>query len=125
MRTWETSRDNLSHRPKPGVNRITVRGRMLLFMVSRMSLLGFHQQTSAANVRCQLLPCRRRPALLPAKILTRSQPDEQFFAKFKHWLRKAAQRTTEAVYDAIAPILDTVSPAECANYFANAGYDQI
>jgi DDE superfamily endonuclease len=51
-------------------------------------------------------------------------PIEQFFAKFKHWLRKAAQRTTEAVYDAIAPILDTVSPSECANYFANAGYDQ-
>jgi transposase len=51
-------------------------------------------------------------------------PIEQFFAKFKHWLRKAAQRTTEAVYDAIAPILNTVSPAECANYFANAGYDQ-
>ena len=51
-------------------------------------------------------------------------PIEQFFAKFKHWLRKAAQRTTEAVYDAIAPILETVSPAECANYFANAGYDQ-
>ena len=51
-------------------------------------------------------------------------PIEQFFAKFKHWLRKAAQRTTEAVYDAIAPILKTVSPAECANYFANAGYDQ-
>ena len=47
-----------------------------------------------------------------------------FFAKFKHWLRKAAQRTTEAVYDAIAPILNTVSPDECANYFANAGYDQ-
>ena len=28
------------------------------------------------------------------------------------------------VYDAIGPILHTVSPAECANYFANAGYDQ-
>ena len=51
-------------------------------------------------------------------------PIEQFFAKLKHWLRKAAQRTTEAVYDAIAPILSAVSPAECANYFANAGYDQ-
>ena len=34
------------------------------------------------------------------------------------------QLTTNAVYDAIAPILNTVSPAECANYFANAGYDQ-
>ena len=49
---------------------------------------------------------------------------EQFFAKLKHWLRKAAQRTTDAVYEAIRPILDTVSPAECANYFANAGYNQ-
>jgi transposase len=51
-------------------------------------------------------------------------PIEQFFAKLKHWLRKAAQRTTEAVYNAIGPILDTVSAIECANYFANAGYDQ-
>ena len=51
-------------------------------------------------------------------------PIEQFFAKLKHWLRKAAQRTIEAVYDAIGPILDIVSSAECANYFANAGYDQ-
>ncbi len=51
-------------------------------------------------------------------------PIEQFFAKLKHWLRKAVQRTTEAVYNAIGPILDTVSSAECANYFANAGYDQ-
>lgn len=50
-------------------------------------------------------------------------PIEQFFSKFKHWLRKAAKRTTEAVYNAIGPILDTVSPSECANYFANAGYD--
>ena len=51
-------------------------------------------------------------------------PIEQFFAKLKHWLRKAEKRTVEAVYNAIGPILDTVSPAECANYFANAGYDQ-
>ena len=51
-------------------------------------------------------------------------PIEQFVAKFKHWLRKAAQRAIEAVYQAIAPILKTVSPTERANYFANAGYDQ-
>jgi transposase len=49
-------------------------------------------------------------------------PIEQFFSKLKHWLRKAAKRTTEAVYNAIGPILDTVSSTECANYFANAGY---
>ena len=50
-------------------------------------------------------------------------PIEQFFSKLKHWLRKAAKRTTEAVYHAIGPILDTVSSTECAHYFANAGYD--
>ena len=50
-------------------------------------------------------------------------PIEQFFSKLKHWLRKAAKRTTEALYHAIGPILDTVSSTECANYFANAGYD--
>jgi len=52
-------------------------------------------------------------------------PIEQFFAKVKHWLRKAARRTTDTVYEAIGPILDTVTSAECANYFASAGYDQI
>ena len=31
--------------------------------------------------------------------------------------QRAHERTTEAVYDAIAPILGTVSPAECAYYF--------
>ena len=50
-------------------------------------------------------------------------PIEQFFAKLKHRLRKAAKRSTDAVYNAIAPLLDTVPSAECANYFANAGYD--
>lgn len=51
-------------------------------------------------------------------------PIEQLFAKLKHWLRKAAKRTVEAVADAIGPILDAVSSAECNNYFVNAGYDR-
>lgn len=49
-------------------------------------------------------------------------PIEQLFAKLKHELRKAAQRTEADVCHAIGKILDTVAPAECANYFANAGY---
>jgi len=83
------------------------------------------------NCRVHLAPAIRaavEKARATLRYLPKYSPDlnpiEQFFAKFKHWLRKAAQRTTEAVYDAIAPILDTVSTAECANYFANAGYDQ-
>jgi putative transposase len=51
-------------------------------------------------------------------------PIEQFFAKPKHWLRKAARRTTDAVCSTINPILNTVSALERANYFANAGYEQ-
>jgi len=49
-------------------------------------------------------------------------PIEKFFAKLKHWLRKAAGRTDTAVYDAIADVLPLTSPAECSNYFAQAGY---
>ena len=51
-------------------------------------------------------------------------PIEQFFAKLKHWLRKAAQRSVETVCDAIGHILDRVTSAECSNYFANSGYDR-
>ena len=51
-------------------------------------------------------------------------PIEQLFSKLKHWLRKAARRTVETVCDAIGQILNRVTPLECANYFANSGYDR-
>lgn len=51
-------------------------------------------------------------------------PIEQLFAKLKHWLRKAEKRTVETVCDAIGHILNTVTPAECSNYFINSGYDR-
>jgi putative transposase len=51
-------------------------------------------------------------------------PIEKFFAKLKHWLRKAARRTADAVYNAVAEILPLTSPAECSNYFTQAGYAQ-
>jgi transposase len=49
-------------------------------------------------------------------------PIEQVFAKLKHLLRKTAARTTEALWQAIAPLLDRFSPEECANYLRNSGY---
>jgi transposase len=49
-------------------------------------------------------------------------PIEQFFAKLKGFVRKAAPRTLDAVSNAIADALETVPPNECANYLANAGY---
>src|SRR5271156_3611576 len=50
-------------------------------------------------------------------------PIEQVFAKIKHLLRKAAARTVETVCTAIAEILGSFTPAECANYFRNSGYE--
>ena len=49
-------------------------------------------------------------------------PIEQFFAKLKALLRKAAARTIDALISAIADALTKVSVQECANYLANQGY---
>ena len=49
-------------------------------------------------------------------------PIEQVFAKLKHLLRKAAARTADTVYAAIADALDAFKPQECANYLKNSGY---
>jgi transposase len=50
-------------------------------------------------------------------------PIENAFAKLKALLRKAAERTVGALWDRIGIALDAFTPAECANYFAAAGYD--
>jgi transposase len=50
-------------------------------------------------------------------------PIENAFAKLKALLRKAAERTIEELWTAIGRLLDSFTPAECANYFAAAGYD--
>jgi transposase len=49
-------------------------------------------------------------------------PIEQAFAKLKALLRKAAERTKDALWHAIGQLLDLFPPAECANYLANSGY---
>ena len=75
---------------------------------------AIHQAIRAAGARLFFLP-KYSPDL---------NPIEKFFAKFKHWLRKAARRTVDAVYNAIVEILPLTSPDECSNYFAQAGYTQ-
>ena len=49
-------------------------------------------------------------------------PIEQVFAKLKHLMRKAAERTTEATWKRIGSLLDAFSPQECQNYLVNSGY---
>ncbi|MDJ0391060.1 IS630 family transposase [Roseomonas sp. E05] len=50
-------------------------------------------------------------------------PIENAFAKLKAMLRKAAERTLEALWSTLGRITETFTPAECTNYFAAAGYD--
>jgi transposase len=50
-------------------------------------------------------------------------PIEQAFATLKAWLRKAAARTKDALWQAIAQALDAFVPVECINYFRNSGYE--
>jgi len=50
-------------------------------------------------------------------------PIEQAFAKLKALLRKAAERTREALWTTVAETLDAFTPDECANYFTNSGYE--
>ncbi len=49
-------------------------------------------------------------------------PIEQSFSKLKSLLRKAAARTIDDLWKAIAEALDRFPPAECKNYFENSGY---
>ena len=49
-------------------------------------------------------------------------PIEQAFAKLKALLRKAAARTVDDLWRAIADALKDFEADECANFFQNAGY---
>lgn len=52
-------------------------------------------------------------------------PIEQTFAKIKHRMRIAQKRTIDETWRQLGTLLSTVTPEECANYFANAGYASV
>ena len=52
-------------------------------------------------------------------------PIEQAFAKLKHLLRRAKERTVEATWQRIGSLLEKFQPEECSNYFRNAGYGAV
>jgi putative transposase len=86
-----------------------------------MDNLGSHK---AKAVRAAIRHADARPLFLP-KYSPDLNPIEQFFAKLKHHLRTAQARSPDAVCDAIAKALDTVTATECSNYLAHAGYGPI
>ncbi len=85
-----------------------------------MDNLGSHRGTA---VRHAIRSAGARLFFLP-KYSPDLNPIEKLFAKLKHLLRKEAERTVEAVCHAIGRILEKVTPLECRNYFAEAGYNQ-
>lgn len=85
-----------------------------------MDNLGSHK---AKAVRQAIRKAGARLLFLP-KYSPDLNPIEQLFAKIKHHLRQAEARTRDLVSNAIAKALDAVSPTECSNYFAHAGYQQ-
>jgi len=50
-------------------------------------------------------------------------PIEMVFSKLKALLRKAAERTEDALCERIGKLLETFTPQECSNYLRHAGYN--
>jgi transposase len=50
-------------------------------------------------------------------------PIENAFAKLKAMMRAKAERTITALWNAVGPVVELFTPAECSNYFKAAGYD--
>lgn len=51
-------------------------------------------------------------------------PIEMAFSKLKAFLKKVAARTKDALWEAIRQGIDAITPSECVNFFAAAGYDR-
>jgi transposase len=51
-------------------------------------------------------------------------PTELMFSKLKTLLRKATERTVDALWTRIGELLDHFTPQECANFLRHAGYSQ-
>ncbi len=83
-----------------------------------MDNLGSHRGKA---VRRAIRAVGARLVFLP-KYSPDLNPIEQVFSKLKHLLRKAQARSYDALLDAVGQLLDTYSPAECANYLKNSGY---
>lgn len=86
-----------------------------------MDNLGSHKGQA---VRSAIRAARAHLLFLPA-YSPDLNPIEQVFAKLKHMLRNAAERTIEATWKRIGHLLECFSPNECGNYLKNAGYASI
>ena len=80
--------------------------------------LGSHKGTA---VRAAIRAAGARLVFLPP-YSPDLNPIEQVFAKLKHLMRKAAERTVEATWKRSGELLDHFKPNECSRYLQNSGY---
>ena len=79
-----------------------------------------------AHKRGQRAPGNRSQrcnAALSAALLARLQSDRERLRQAQAFLRKAAARTIDDLWDVIRDALPTFTPQHCANYFTAAGYE--
>jgi transposase len=86
-----------------------------------MDNLGSHKSEA---VRAAIKTAGARLLFLPA-YSPDLNPIEQVFAKLKHLLRKAKERSIEATWQRIGVLLTSFQPDECSNYFRHAGYGAV
>lgn len=80
--------------------------------------LGSHK---SEQVRRMIRAAGARIFFLPA-YSPDLNPIEQFFSKIKQHMRKAMARSVDAVHEAAATALATITPEECNSYIVNSGY---
>ncbi len=89
-----------------------------------MDNLGSHKGAGVrASIEAAGASLLHLPPYSPDLRGSASKPVENAFSKLKALLRKAAERTVYGLWNAIGRLIPTFTPAECANYFAAAGYD--
>ena len=83
-----------------------------------------HRVHKVAGIREAIEKARATVRYLP-KYSPDLNPIEMAFSKFKALLKKAAARTIEDLWTAIAKALPQLTPNDCANYFTAAGYGPV
>src|SRR6185312_15633475 len=88
---------------------------------SSSSPLSSHATLSCSTISAAIRAAGPRLVFLPP-YSPDLNPIEQVFAKLKHLMRKAAERTVEATWKRSGQILQQFMPDECSRYLQNAGY---
>ena len=77
-----------------------------------------------ANVIRDLIEARGAILLYLPAYSPDLNPIELVFAKLKHLLRSAAERTIDRLWTTLGTCLNHFHPSECANYIRHCGYGQ-